>query len=63
MCKSNNPMSIGPLWANNDVGTVYLQGHLVIPNNINDKSNKYYKNAKDLFGDAYNKYIKLVFLK
>jgi len=25
-------MGIGPLWANNDDGTVYMQGHLVIPN-------------------------------
>ena len=25
-------MSIGPLWANNDGRTVYMQGHLVIPN-------------------------------
>ena len=25
-------MGIGPLWANNDDGTVYMQGHVVIPN-------------------------------
>ena len=25
-------MGIGPLWANNDDGTVYMQGHIVIPN-------------------------------
>ncbi len=25
-------MGIGPLWSNNDDGTVYMQGHIVIPN-------------------------------
>ena len=25
-------IGIGPLWANNDDGTVYMQGHVVIPN-------------------------------
>ncbi len=29
-------MGIGPLWANNDDGTVYMQGHIVIPNSWGD---------------------------